>query len=78
MRRLRLVMAALLALVMFVGGGVAADSRLALKARVVDENGLPVGGAQVKLEAAGGQSFLAVSDDTGYFAIAGLPPGEYK
>ncbi len=72
------MMAALFALVMFVGGGVAADSRLVLKARVVDENGLPVGGAQVKLEAAGGQFFFAVSDDAGYFAIAGVTPGEYK
>lgn len=78
MRRLRLVMLALFAHVLFVGGSVAANPPVVLKARVMDENGLPVSGAQVKLEAAGGQFFYAVSDDAGFFSIAGLPAGEYK
>jgi len=54
----------------------AADPPIVLKGRVVDENGLPVGGAQVKLEVAGGQSFSAVSDDAGFFAIENFPTGE--
>jgi hypothetical protein len=55
---------------------MAADPPVVLKGRVVDENGLPVGGAQVKLEVAGGQIFSAVSDDAGFFAIANFPVGE--
>jgi len=54
----------------------AADPPVVLKGRVVDENGLPVGGAQVKLEIAGGQIFSAVSDDAGFFSIADFPVGE--
>jgi hypothetical protein len=55
---------------------MAADPPVVLKGRVVDENGLPVGGAQVQLEVAGGQIFSAVSDDAGFFAIASFPVGE--
>jgi len=54
----------------------AVDPAVVLKGRVVDENGLPVGGAQVKLEVAGGQTFAAVSDDAGFFAIPDFPVGE--
>ncbi|MGB9435103.1 MAG: carboxypeptidase regulatory-like domain-containing protein [Candidatus Acidiferrum sp.] len=78
MKRLRLVLAVLLALALLAGAGSAADTLLVLKGRVIDENGLPVGGAQVKLELAGGQSFSAASDDAGYFSLPNLPPGEYK
>jgi hypothetical protein len=67
----------MLALLWSVSAGVAADTRLELKGRVVDENGLPVGGAQVKLELAGGQSFFATSDDSGYFTLPNLSPGTY-
>jgi len=55
---------------------MAADPPVVLKGRVVDENGLPVGGAQVKLEVAGGQTFSGVSDDAGFFSIANFPTGE--
>lgn len=68
------LLAALLLLASAIG---AADIRLTLKGRVIDENGLPVGGAQVKLELASGQSFLATSDDTGYFSLPNLNPGTY-
>ena len=44
----------LLALLLFGSAGSAADTPLVLKGRVVDENGLPVGDAQVKLEYVGG------------------------
>lgn len=54
----------------------AADPPVVFKGRVVDENGLPVGGAQVKLEVAGGQIFSAASDDAGFFSIANFPSGE--
>jgi len=55
----------------------AADTAITLRGRVVDENGLPVGEAQVKLELAGGQFFLATTDDAGAFSIANLAAGEY-
>jgi len=67
----------LLALCSWQGASFAADTLLVLKGRVVDENGLPVGGAQVKLDAGGGQSFSAASDDAGFFSLPSLPPGEY-
>ena len=76
-RLLRILCAGLLALLIFRGAGFAADIPLALSGRVVDENGLPVGGAHVKLEATGGQSFSAVSDDAGFFSLPNLFPGEY-
>lgn len=55
----------------------AADTPLVLKGRVIDENGVPVGGAQVKLEEPGGHIFSAVSDETGYFSLPNLSSGEY-
>jgi hypothetical protein len=83
----------LLALLLSGSVGRAADTALVLKGRVIDENGLPVGGAQVRLEHAvgqatpgnvgqaapgnGGQAFSAVSDDAGFFSFPNLSPGEY-
>jgi hypothetical protein len=48
-----LTLAGLLALLLFTGAGFAADNPLVLKGRVTDENGIPVSGAQVKLEYVG-------------------------
>ena len=76
-KRLRRITAALLMLLLFGSASKAADTVLVLKARVIDENGLPVGGAQVKLEQAGGRVFSAVGDDRGYFSLPNLSPGEY-
>ena len=67
----------LFALVLFAGACFAADTLVVLKGRVIDENGLPVGNAQVKLEQAGGQIFLAKSDDAGFFSFRDLSLGEY-
>jgi Carboxypeptidase regulatory-like domain len=67
-----------------------ADPTFTLHGRVIDEDGLPVGGAQVRLEYVGppssggsptettaGQSFSASSDDTGAFTIANLSAGQF-
>jgi Carboxypeptidase regulatory-like domain len=51
--RVRWIGAGLLLLLMLGSAGGAAGSGLELKVRVVDEDGLPVGGAQVKLELVG-------------------------
>jgi hypothetical protein len=67
----------LAALLLAAGACVAADPAITLRGRVVDENGLPVGGAQVKLEMAGGQAFLGTTDDAGAFSIPNLATGEY-
>ena len=77
MRRLRQFAATLAALALFVYLCAAADAKLALRGRVTDENGLPVGDAQVKLEVSGGLPITAVSDDAGFFTLLNLPPGEY-
>jgi len=65
------------ALLLAVGACLAANNPITLRGRVVDENGLPVGGAQVKLEMAGGQTFLGTTDDAGAFTIENLAAGEY-
>ena len=78
MNRLRLLTAVLLALLLMASSGGAADTPLVLRGRVVDENGLPVGGAQVKLQHLIDLTLLAASDDAGYFSFKNLPPGEYS
>src|SRR5271157_2117982 len=70
-------MVGLAALVMLTGACLAADALITLRGRVVDEDGLPVGGAQVKVELAGGQVFFATTDDAGAFSVANLAAGEY-
>jgi hypothetical protein len=66
-----------LALLLATSASRAVDTRLTLKGRVIDENRLPVGAAQVKLEVAGGLPISAITDDAGYFSIPNLAPGTY-
>jgi hypothetical protein len=54
----------------------AADTPVLVKGRVNDENGLPVGGAQVKLELPNGENLRTVTDDAGFFSFPSVPPGE--
>jgi hypothetical protein len=70
-------MAGLAALLLVAVACCAADNPITLRGRVVDEDGLPVGGAQVKLELAGGQIFFTSTDDAGAFSVANLAAGEY-
>jgi hypothetical protein len=44
---------------------------------VLDENGQPVAGVQVKLEGLGKPKISALTDGAGYFSIPNLVPGEY-
>lgn len=77
-RRLRtFIVLAALTLVVAGSAGLATETQLPLKGRVNDENGLSVGGAQVKLEHAGGPTFSKATDDAGFFSFPALPPGEY-
>ena len=77
MRRFFLFVLVVLALLLAGGVSIATDAPLDLKGRVSDENGLPVGGAQVKLEGSGGQSFSTITDDAGFFSFPAVPPGQY-
>jgi carboxypeptidase family protein len=45
---------------------------------VLDENGVPVAAAQVKLEDAGGHSYRVETDAAGRFAFHGLSAGDYQ
>ncbi|HUN63077.1 MAG TPA: carboxypeptidase regulatory-like domain-containing protein [Candidatus Sulfotelmatobacter sp.] len=54
-----------------------ATATLTLHGRVLDENGLPVIGAQVKLETAGGLPVYTLTGDSGYFTVANLAAGEF-
>jgi len=54
-----------------------AGSAVTLHGRVLDEDGLPVAGVQVKLEGLGKPKISALTDDAGYFSIKNLAPGEY-
>lgn len=45
---------------------------------VLDENGVPVPAAQVRLEDSGGHSYRAETDLAGRFAIGNLASGDYK
>ena len=54
-----------------------AAAALTLRGRVLDEDGLPIAGVQVKLEGLATPKISALSDDAGYFSIPNLPPGEY-
>jgi carboxypeptidase family protein len=45
---------------------------------VVDENGVPVDGAKIKLEDASGKTYQTETDVTGRFAFRELPAGDYK
>jgi len=76
-KRLRLILAEVLALISLLSAGLAAGAPIPFKGRVIDENGIPVSNAQVKLQLAAGQIFEAATDDSGYFSFPNLPPGEY-
>lgn len=73
----RILLAAAL-LYLLAGGACAADTRLTLHGKVVDENGLPVSNVQVKLEGLQKAIFTASTDDAGYFSISNLEPGTYS
>lgn len=76
MKRLRLLAAIVVVLLACGSAGASTGESVALHGRVLDENGLPVGGAQVKLEVAGGQIFSALTDEAGSFSLK-IPPAEY-
>ena len=63
---------------LLLAGGACADTPLTLHGRVLDENRLPVGNVQVKLEGLNKTVFSTTTDDAGYFSIPDLPAGSYS
>jgi hypothetical protein len=45
---------------------------------VLDENGVPVGAAKIRLERLGGRAYRAETNDAGRFTFQNLPEGDYK
>src|ERR1700731_3001714 len=78
--------ARLAALFLFFASVSAAETRAADLADcagvVVDENGVPIAAAQIKLQSASdqnaGQSFRAETDGAGRFLLHNIPAGDYK
>jgi hypothetical protein len=63
-KRLRLALAGLLAFLLLMGARAAADTPLVLRGRVTNEDGIPVSGAQVKLEYVGPPTTLTTPPNT--------------
>src|SRR5215470_3025427 len=55
-----------------------ASNSAACSGIVLDENGVPIVAAQVKLEDSSGHAHLAETNGTGHFALNNLLPGEYR
>ena len=62
---------------LLAGSFGAADTPITLRGRVLDENGQPVAGVQVKLEGLGKSKISGLTDDAGYFSVKNIAPGEY-
>ena len=45
---------------------------------VVDENGMPVAAAQIRLELTVGPAYRGETNTSGRFTLRSLPPGDYK
>src|SRR5216684_6218255 len=72
----------LIGLFIFQGAPAAAQTQAADSADcsgvVLDENGVPVAAAQVRLEDAAGRSYRVETDAAGRFALHNLSAGDYK
>jgi len=74
----RLFTAVLVSSTIFASGRMQAADSTDCTGAVLDENAVPVGAAQVKLEDAAGHAYRTETDRTGHFALHDLSPGDYN
>ena len=75
---LRLIAALMITCGTLAPAGTWAQDAADCSGAVVDENGVPVVAAQVKLDDAAGHSYQTQTDGAGRFTLHALPPGDYK
>jgi carboxypeptidase family protein len=78
MRRTRIFAAVLVSLSTLASVRIQAADSADCTGVVLDENGVPVAAAQVKLEDVSGNSYRTQTDGAGRFAFHNLVPGDYK
>jgi Carboxypeptidase regulatory-like domain/TonB dependent receptor len=78
MRTVGLLAVVLIAVAFHVPAQVFAADTADCTGLIVDENGVPVPAAQIKLELAGGQGYRAETNSSGRFILRRIPAGEYK
>jgi hypothetical protein len=76
----RLAAAVFASFALFAGPALAAADSAACSGAVVDENDVPIGAAQIKLESVQTKSavYSSETDGAGHFAFHNLPAGEYQ
>ena len=74
----RLLAAVLALLCVFAPARIFAADSADCTGLVVDENGVPVGAAQVKLESTAGQTYRVETSGSGRFVLRNIPAGDYK
>src|SRR5260370_1054922 len=78
MRSAHLLAAALAALNILASAGIQAADSAECAGVVLDENGVPVGAAQIKFEQGSGKTYSTETDGAGRFALRNLSAGDYK
>ncbi len=78
MRSAHLLAAGLACLSILAFAGIRAADSAECAGAVVDENGVPVAAAQIRLEDSGGKAYEAETDGAGRFTIRNLSAGNYK
>jgi hypothetical protein len=73
-----LAVALLLPTLLLGDAGATFASSRTLRGRIVDEDGLPVGAAQVTIKSPSGQTTVLFTEPTGTFSLAGVAPGDYE
>src|SRR5260370_845062 len=78
MRSTRLLATVLASLFILSPAGSRAADSADCTGVVLDENGVPIGAAQIKLEHGSGKTYGAETDGAGRFTLRNLSAGDYK
>ena len=74
----RRILAVLTLFVLTLGPATRSANLASVTGVVLDENGVPVGAAQLRFESAPAKIYRAESDGAGRFTLRNIPAGEYK